>query len=195
MDGEPTNYPKNAVACKLWSLLESPIEHLLGVEMFDALKKTGSGCWIYSAWEFQTFSASQEQDTFVIVPQYEVPGVGHVDFAIFAPHWSAEPLVIVEADGHDFHERTPEQASEDNRRDRVLQRRGFPVLRFTGTDVLRRSRECAREVAEFAQFECGKKVEQVHEQFERECLASELAYVKEDRDHLDTELQWARMVG
>lgn len=45
MDGEPTNYPKNAVACKLWSLLESPIEHLLGVEMFDALKKTGSGCW------------------------------------------------------------------------------------------------------------------------------------------------------
>jgi very-short-patch-repair endonuclease len=54
--------------------------------------------------------------------------------------------VIVELDGHDFHERTPEQAQSDKSRDRELQAMGWRVLRYTGREVLRSPVECLHEV-------------------------------------------------
>ena len=46
-----------------------------------------------------------------------------------------EARLVVECDGFDFHERTKEQASRDRRRDRALQRAGFKVYRYTGSDI------------------------------------------------------------
>lgn len=40
-----------------------------------------------------------------------------------------------EIDGHQFHEKTKEQASKDKARDRYLQSRGISVFRFTGSEV------------------------------------------------------------
>ena len=54
--------------------------------------------------------------------------------------------IIVELDGHDFHERTPEQAQSDKSRDRELQAMGWHVLRFTGREVLRDPENCLSEV-------------------------------------------------
>lgn len=45
--------------------------------------------------------------------------------------------VWVELDGHDFHERTPEQAERDKSRDRDLVFEGWTVMRFTGREVVR----------------------------------------------------------
>jgi hypothetical protein len=148
-------YARNAVTCKLSGLVASPVELILGVAIFEALKKLyGWPCWIYSEWEFKNFVAAQQRDnqrnTFAIVPAFGVAGVGYVDFAIFARQISVDaPLVIVEADGHRFHQLTPEQASEDKRRDRALQKIGVPFLRYTGTDVVRDSDSYAREIAAF----------------------------------------------
>lgn len=44
-------------------------------------------------------------------------------------------LLAVEVDGHDYHERTKEQASRDRRRDRDLQSIGVPTMRFTASEV------------------------------------------------------------
>jgi hypothetical protein len=118
MVGMPSNYASNAVACKLWGILESPVELILGGAIFNALKQMyGWPCWVFTDWEFRTFADREQntgQETFAIVPQFGVSGVGHVDFAIFASQISVEkPLVVIEADGHSYHERTPAQASED----------------------------------------------------------------------------------
>lgn len=43
--------------------------------------------------------------------------------------------VAVECDGHSFHDRTPEQASADRRRDRRLIAEGVPTLRYTFSDL------------------------------------------------------------
>jgi hypothetical protein len=59
--------------------------------------------------------------------------------------------LIVECDGHDFHERTKEQAARDRKRDRLAQHKGTPVLRFTGSELWNRSWECALEVIAWAQ--------------------------------------------
>ena len=41
--------------------------------------------------------------------------------------------VVVECDGHNFHERTKDQASRDRTRDREMTLAGFKVMRFTGS--------------------------------------------------------------
>jgi very-short-patch-repair endonuclease len=65
-----------------------------------------------------------------------------LDFAI-EPTWNQ---VAIEVDGHEFHERTKEQAARDKSRDRALQAAGWRVLRFTGSEVWNDPRRCAQEV-------------------------------------------------
>jgi very-short-patch-repair endonuclease len=173
-----SDYALNVVACKLSDLVGSPPESILGVAVFDQLASLYPGwrCWVYSEWEFQTFAASAEQeaspDTFALVPQREVVGVGRVDFAIFVPHISRQkPLVVVEVDGHDYHERTSGQASSDNRRDRALQRLGISVFRFTATDVLRNSAHAAREIAGFVHDKLHENAARATELAELEAAA------------------------
>ena len=54
--------------------------------------------------------------------------------------------VIIECDGHDFHEKTKEQAKRDKARDRVLQSTGKPVLHFTGSEIYNDAEKCVGEV-------------------------------------------------
>jgi|SRR5664280_3633585 len=56
-----------------------------------------------------------------------------------------ETQVVVECDGHDFHERTKEQAAHDRKRDRLLQDLGFKVFRFTGSEIWKDVFRCAEE--------------------------------------------------
>jgi len=72
-------------------------------------------------------------------PQYELLGY-RADFA-----WP-ESKIVIEADGHEYHERTKEQAARDRKRDRVMQRAGWMVLRFTGSEIHADAAACAREV-------------------------------------------------
>lgn len=61
--------------------------------------------------------------------------------------------IAVELDGHDFHERTKEQVTLRNQRDRDLAAEGWRVLHFSGSEVVNRRYECAWEV-----LECGAAV-------------------------------------
>jgi very-short-patch-repair endonuclease len=58
--------------------------------------------------------------------------------------WYTNELIL-ECDGHDFHDRTKEQASHDRKRDRALQDLGFQVFRYTGSDIWKNVFACARE--------------------------------------------------
>jgi hypothetical protein len=60
-------------------------------------------------------------------------------------------VVLVELDGHDFHEKTKEQASRDKKKDRDLQAAGFTIYRFTGSDIWNRPMACAKEVLDAAE--------------------------------------------
>jgi very-short-patch-repair endonuclease len=71
-------------------------------------------------------------------------GKFRVDFLIECP--KLKTAVVVECDGHDFHERTKEQAAKDRSRDRSLTADGFAVLRFTGSELWRDPWKCAEEI-------------------------------------------------
>jgi hypothetical protein len=153
-DSKFTNYPANVVACKLWGLTGSPTESILTLALFNMLAHFYKGwcCWVYSEYEYRQALAEKSISggSFVLVPQCSVSQVGPVDLAVFIPGLDFQrPIIVVECDGHQFHERNPEQASKDRRRVRSLQRLGIPVFPFTGTDVVRSSEEAAQEIAEF----------------------------------------------
>lgn len=77
----------------------------------------------------------------VVQPRIQFEGFALTpDFGLIAKHTpvNQEPIAIaVELDGHDFHERTKQQASRDKKRDRSLLSKGWSVIRFTGSDVIK----------------------------------------------------------
>jgi very-short-patch-repair endonuclease len=58
------------------------------------------------------------------------------------------PEIIIECDGHNFHEKTKEQAQKDKERDRNLQLEGYQVIRFTGSEIFNSPAKCAAEAVE-----------------------------------------------
>lgn len=70
------------------------------------------------------------------------------DLMVIRKHRSrVSSAVYVECDGHEWHDRTPEQALRDKSRDRsIYADTGVAVVRFTGREITRNAIECAREV-------------------------------------------------
>lgn len=91
----------------------------------------------------------------VVRPQ---AGVGNriVDFLVHAVDWRCQEKdwrwrrLIIECDGHDFHERTKEQAARDRAKDRAALLSGQDQLRFTGSEIWRDPWECATQVFDWA---------------------------------------------
>jgi very-short-patch-repair endonuclease len=83
-----------------------------------------------------------------------------VDFCVLIRGYNDHDRIylVVECDGHDWHERTREQASRDKARDRAIQAAGFPVLRFTGSEITKDPIRCATEVFDAAHKEFMRQV-------------------------------------
>jgi very-short-patch-repair endonuclease len=62
-----------------------------------------------------------------------------VDFllTVFGLTSGIKKQAVIECDGHNFHERTREQASRDRARDNLLRLGGYIPLRYTGSDIWR----------------------------------------------------------
>ena len=61
-----------------------------------------------------------------------------MDFAIFVKGIAKEEIkIVVEYDGHDFHEKTKDQVARDKSRVRDLEIAGWRILRFTGSSDMR----------------------------------------------------------
>lgn len=123
---------------------------------------------IFSAWwiaitqaEQQTYGVGYE---LLAVGQHEVTvaseAVYRLDFVIWPDDadllFDAHKRGIhyadigVELDGHEFHERTPEQVEYRNRRDRDLQMAGWRIFHFSGREIVRDPEKCVRAVLEFS---------------------------------------------
>lgn len=121
---------------------ESPIERLMLAAL--AYEFWMDGAALTPAW--------MQRDGIVcaLEPQKMI-GAYRADFAltISSGDFHARPArVVIECDGHDFHEKTKEQAARDKLRDRVLTTRGWSVLRFTGAEIVRDPRGCARAASD-----------------------------------------------
>lgn len=126
---------------------ESPIEELLLATLY--LHKDGN--------EFEVVfmgcckpDRRFAKDGAILIYQQAKIGCYRADFLI---HDCSYPLeiqrprwMVVECDGHDFHEKTKEQAKHDKRRDRYFQSQGHKVLHFTGSEIWNDASACAEEI-------------------------------------------------
>jgi very-short-patch-repair endonuclease len=85
------------------------------------------------------------------------------DFLVTVEDWNWDKglhdqliRLVVEVDGHDYHERTKEQAEYDKVRDRSITFEGYTPLRFTGREVYRDATEVASEVESYLTQEALK---------------------------------------
>lgn len=60
-----------------------------------------------------------------------------------------KPPLIIECDGHNFHEKTKEQARRDKQRDRECLLAGYGVMRFTGSEVYNNVEKCIWEIEQY----------------------------------------------
>jgi very-short-patch-repair endonuclease len=129
---------------------ESPIEELL----FTALWSRGDWRRLLYASAFDDVAtaaryAGLEPGMPIMSPQVRV-GDYRADFLVsVVPYEGDKPIhFVIECDGHDFHERTKEQAARDKLRDREMLAGGFNVIRFTGAEIWANPGDCADQVLE-----------------------------------------------
>lgn len=126
---------------------ESPIERIFGIALLSALS------------EIREFSfdircsgdPAPEPDgsnNFIVPQAVFNNGRYRVDFFVQAGPSKKPTKIAIECDGHDFHERTKEQAARDRQRDRWFQTKGIVILRFTGSEIWRDPMACAEQVVE-----------------------------------------------
>lgn len=81
-----------------------------------------------------------------LAPQVK-SGDYRVDFVLgHSRHFDRmQKCIVIECDGHAFHEKTKDQAARDKSRDRFLSSKFGRVLRFTGSEIYRDPTKCSLE--------------------------------------------------
>lgn len=126
---------------------ESEIEVMLGAAMFVTMRLTS-----HHDVDLLVIPGTEEcahpSARYLLIYQYPF-GKYRIDwvFRVIGAHKS---YVFIECDGHEFHERTKEQAERDRSKDREIQAAGFPILRFTGREIYRDVGKCILEIFEMA---------------------------------------------
>lgn len=87
-------------------------------------------------------------DLFYLKPQHKIEinrNVYYADFLVceLADEKMTETNLIIEIDGHDFHEKTKEQVKRDKERELELKMAGYDILRFSGSQVYQQPCNCA----------------------------------------------------
>jgi len=88
------------------------------------------------------------------VPNSNVMMITHPELAVHTP---VQKNLILECDGHAFHEKTKYQAARDKRRDRALQSLGYKVFRFTGSEIYNDAISCAVEAIRGFDIDTGQR--------------------------------------
>lgn len=96
--------------------------------------------------EFARLALAGIESGAAIFPQANI-GPYYLDFLLLFKN-SAQTILgmAVECDGHEFHEKTKEQAARDKKRDRYIVMHSIPMLRFTGAEIHYKAADCAEEV-------------------------------------------------
>lgn len=126
---------------RLLAACKSPIEEMLGAALFA----TDAATLCFTS-TIDTLGMEGGHHGFYVFPQMPVRQY-RADFGLIFSHEYGTDRLVVECDGHDFHEKTKEQAAHDKARDRAFLEDGWPVMRFTGSEIYRDPFACAHQAS------------------------------------------------
>lgn len=130
---------------------ESPIEKQLLLGFLNTQRLTSIG----NAGSKYALSLMIECENVYIIPQEYITPKIRVDFVIVVLGGAKKNYasVVIECDGHDFHEKTKEQAKKDKARDRKITAEGYKILRFTGSEIYNDLDRCIQEITDLIKKE------------------------------------------
>lgn len=149
----------------LANVIKSPIEQIF----YTAMKISMDSTPIYSIKDSHSDFGDVMSRYFRFIPQYQFDINGKKYIADFALLYRSNfcignenvewPIAcIVECDGHDFHEKTKQQAARDKKRDRDFLSHNISTFRFTGSEINLNPSACAHEVIDYASSLAENKV-------------------------------------
>lgn len=135
-----------ALDTHIFGKCESPIEVAFAAAVVFQHRIIGSGLETPFESPVDLPSGDHVPVTHFFMPQVQFDNY-RVDFILGWQNGGgdAQMSIAIECDGHDFHERTKEQAQRDKARDRYLATRVAGVLRFTGSEIYQNPIRCANE--------------------------------------------------
>jgi hypothetical protein len=126
---------------------ESPIEVIFKI-WWEVIARVGSWVPWGTCHLTPQVSVVLEGASYRLDFQVECGGLGIQEIARHCG--IAAPLIGVELDGHDFHERTRAQVTVRNKRDRDLQVAGWKVFHFSGSELVADPGNCVKDVWDYA---------------------------------------------
>lgn len=94
-----------------------------------------------------TFSNTKKQfeidDMLTLSSQEKINNGYVIDFKLATMY--PEIIIAIEINGHEWHEKTKEQASRDKERARYLLKNGYNLIEYTGSEIYTKPDECAKE--------------------------------------------------
>ena len=131
-----------------YASMKSPIEKIFAIAFYTVLNEHGF----------------LENEIFSPIPQAEISldtKTYYADFLILAESFGQikcenEFKLVIECDGHDFHEKTKEQVAYRNERDLELMSAGYDVMHFSGSQIYKDPYKIANQVYEYLSKKVGR---------------------------------------
>lgn len=101
------------------------------------------------AMAYQVYTLSIGPNVQCLRRQYDI----HLDNNkhYIADFYDKKANLVIECDGHEFHQKTKEQVAHDNERELDLKMAGYNVVRFSGSQIYNKPFECAKELYNYIQ--------------------------------------------
>jgi hypothetical protein len=122
---------------------ESPMEKLFYIE------------WVYQTDDRDSY------DNIYVMPQFKIDNY-RVDFLIYTntdkywmskefsyPQYNKKNSLIIEIDSYLWHGSTPEQFAKEKERERYLQKNGWIMHRYSGSEIYKNVEKCVEEELEY----------------------------------------------
>lgn len=129
---------------------ESPIEKMMLASILLVLDDIGHPFlrWNLYGLDFSWPGKSVIPTDNVTLFCQAVIGKYRADFLLGIWALGEHRAIVIECDGHDYHERTKAQACRDRKRDRWMTINDVVVLRFTGSEIHADSLDCAKQIGQ-----------------------------------------------
>ena len=136
------NIREDIIPCTIRESVESPIEQIFKTA-FDLYMQLLNKEYIFL---FSQVTIKVEKKKYIVDFYFEQDQ--------YVNRFDTDKKIIIECDGHEFHQKTKEQVERDNTRMRDLQKQGYEVIRFSGTEIWHRPYKCASDILNIILSKC-----------------------------------------
>ena len=68
---------------------------------------------------------------------------------LYVNRFNTNKKIIIECDGHEFHQKTKQQVKSDNEREYALKMAGYEMIRFSGSQIYNEPFKCAEDTYKY----------------------------------------------